>query len=378
MSRRRWSIAAALILLAALAFAGWWALRTVPLPVAVVVPGSVAVRVTGPATVQARIPVTLSARLTSTVVSLAVDVGDQVQAGQLLVTLDGRDLAARQAAVARQQESIARQVEAADAAVAKARAELELARSRQARDADLQAKGFVSNASLDGSTSAARAAAAALDSARATSAARRADQAAARHELVFARTQAGYTQLAAPMAAVVVQRLVEPGGTVGPGTPILRLVDPRSLWVTMRVDEALVDRVAVGQPATIRLRSGSTVAGRVERVSLQSDAATRELDVNVAFVAVPPRLALDQEAEVQVEAGREAGLVVPVTALTQDAGGRAGVLQVVEGRTRFVPLRTGPAADGLVLVKQGLSPGDQVAENAAQSRPGLRVRALVR
>lgn len=375
LSRRWWLAAGGALFVAGAALAAWqWLLRDQPVRVVAARAGTVVAHVSGPGTVQARVPVTLSARLTSTVVDMGADVGDTVDRGQLLVVLDGRDLAARHAAAQRQQESVGRQVEAALAAVAKARADLDLARARENRDAELHAQGFVSRASLDLSFAGARAAEAALRSAEASWAARLADQGAVAQELVVARTQAGFARLTAPMRGVVVQRLVEPGATVAPGMPILRLVDPRSLWVAVRVDEAVVDRVAVGQPATIRLRSGSVAAGTVERIAMQSDAATRELEVDVAFAAAPPRVAIDQEAEVRIAVGPERGIVVPVTAVVHDAAGAPTVLQVVSGRVRRVAVRTGPEAEGIVLVRSGLRDGDTVVANAAEAKPGMRVR----
>jgi HlyD family secretion protein len=361
----------------AAALASWRLLSPVPLPATTVVQGSVEAFVTGPGTVQARIPVTLSARLTSTVVRVEADVGDTVRRGQLLVVLDARDLSARRSAVLSQQESIARQVDAADATVAKARADLELAAARQRRDADLHAKGFVSVASLDTSNATTRAAEAALLGAQATAAARRADQVALRQEGIVAETQVGHAQLVAPMAGIVTQRLVEPGTTVAPGTPILRIVDPASLWVATRVDEAVVESVRPGQAATIRLRSGTVVRGQVARIAMQSDAATRELDVHVAFADAPPRVAIDQEAEVRIATGRESGLVVPIGALVPDASGRRGVLRVLDGRARFVPVETGPGSDGRVLVRSGLAAGDVVVADASRARAGMRVRPVL-
>jgi len=379
LARRHWTLAlAALAIVSVAAFASWRLLRAVPVELATVARGSIPAQVAGPGTVQARVPVTISARLTSTIVEITADVGDSVHAGQVLVSLDARDLAARRGAVLKQQESIARQVDAADAAVAKARADLELAHLRQHRDADLHRQGFVSLASLDASTAGSRAAEAALQSAEASREARRADQGAVAQELRAAGAQLAYTRLTTPMAGLVVQRLAEPGTTVSPGTPILRLVDPRSLWVATRVDEALVARVMPGQPASIRLRSGAVVPGRVERIAMQSDAATRELDVHVAFIGAPPRVAIDQEADVRIEVGRDEGLAVPAGALTQDANGRTGALQVVAGRTRFVPVVTGTAGDGRVLVREGLQAGDTVVANARDAKAGMRVKPLAR
>lgn len=377
MTRRQWLLAlsVAVIVAAGATLIGLGLLRGAHVAAAVATRGEVVEQVSGPGTVQARVPLTLSARLTSTVTEVAVDVGDTVQPSQLLVVLEARELVARRAAVARQQHSVANQVNAASAAVEKARADLELAHLREVRDADLHAQGFVSQATLDASLAATRAAHALLRSGDATLAARRADQQAVAQELEIARTQLGFTRLVAPMAGVVIQRLVEPGTTVSTGTPILRLVDPGTLWIAMRVDEALVERIAVGQPATIRLRSGTVVPGRVARLAMQSDAATRELEVNVAFEKLPQRFAIDQEAQVRIDVGREQGVVLPAGAVSYDAAGRPAVLQVERGRTRLVPVQLGPASGGEVLVRAGVAEGTVVVADATRASPGMRVQA---
>jgi RND family efflux transporter MFP subunit len=373
----RWLIALVLALLV-LAALGWRFWRPLELPLATVAPGRVVVIVSGPGTVQARVPLALSARVTSTVVTVLADVGDEVRAGQMLVTLDDRDLGARRAAVAGQQLSLARQVEAAEAGVARARADLDLAQARHRREQDLHRQGFLSAAALEVSQAGARSATAGLSSAEATLAARQAEQGVLVQEARVADTQLGLTRLAAPMAAVVVQRLVEPGTTVAPGVPILRLVDPASAWVAMRIDEAQIARVRKGQAATIRLRSGEQLPGHVARIAMQSDTATRELDVHVAFDRPPARLVIDQEAELQLEVGHDEGLVMPLAALTRHRDGRVGVLKVLDGRTQFVAVRSGASAGASVIVREGLAAGDVVVAQAEGVREHQRVAAAAR
>jgi len=373
---RRLALGAAFaVVVLAATFVGWRFLRAESVPFAPVEPGRVPVRVSGPGTVQARVPVTLSSRVTAAVISVSADVGDRVKAGQVLVTLDDRDLSARRAAIGGQQQSLDQQVEAARAGVARAKADLDLATIKQRRDEDLLRRGFVAQAVLDASNAALLSARAGLDNARATLAAREADRGALGHESRVADAQVAFTRLATPMDAVVTQRLAEPGTTVSPGTPILRLVDPATLWVAMRVDESVVGRVRAGQAAQIRLRSGEAFAGKVARVAMQSDAATRELDVHVAFDQPPERFAIDQEADVRIEAGTQEGLLVPLAAIKRDREGRAGVLKVVEGRARFTPVATGPSDERRILVRSGLAAGDAVVAVAAEVRDGSRVKA---
>ena len=379
-TRRAIAIAAAGLLLVLAAGAAYWRFaRAVDVRVAVAAQGAIAARVVGPGTVQARIPVTLGARIGATVVKVHTDVGDTVHQGQVLVTLDDRDLSARRGVVAGQQEALLRNTEGARAALAKAQADLELARSKQRRDAELLAQGFVSQAVVDASNSGRDGAAAGVDVAQAALAARAAEVRSLSQEARYADAMLSYTRILSPMEGVVIQRLVEAGNTVVPGALLLKIVDPKSLWVATRVDESVVGRVRPGQTASIRLRSGEVLPGKVARIARQSDAATRELDVHVAFDNVPQRFAIDQEAEVTIGIGEDRGILVPLTALTRDKSGREGVL-VIDGagdgrRTRFQAVETGGADARQVLIRKGLTGGETVVASAAGVTANQRVRS---
>lgn len=378
MSRGRTSLIALGGLLLILAVgAGYWRFgRTVDVPVVVAFQDSIPAYVVGPGSMQARVPVTLSARVNATVAEVYVDVGDDVEEGQLLVMLDDRDLSARRGVVRGQQEAVLRNIEGARAALAKAQADRELARSRQRRDAELLARGFVSQAVADASNAALDGAVAGVDSARSTLAAREADSRALAEEARYADTVLSYTRIVSPMGGIVVQRLSEAGNTVVPGTPLLKIVDPTTLWIGTRVDESVVDRIQPGQSASIRMRSGEVLPGKVARIARQSDAATRELDVHVAFDEAPERFAIDQEAEVRIAVGEDAGIVVPLTALIRDRTGRQGVLLIEAGRTRFQPVRTASADARQVVVREGLSGGESVVAVAEEVVANQRVRPV--
>lgn len=363
------------LLLSAAAGGAYWAFgRAADVNVAVAAQGTIAARVIGPGTVQARIPVTLSARVNATVTRVYVDVGDEVRQGQLLATLDDRDLSARRGVVSGQQEALLRNADGARATLSKAQADLELARIRQRRDSELLAQGFVSQAVVDASNAALGGAAAGVDAAEATLAARKAEARSLAQEARYADAVLSYTRIVAPMDGVVVQRLGEAGNTVVPGTALLKIVDPKSLWVATRVDESVLGRLQPGQPASIRLRSGETLPGKVARIARHSDAATRELDVHVAFDRVPQRFAIDQEAEVSIEVGEDRGLLVPLSALTRGRDGHEGLLVIDGARTRFRPVEIAGADTRNVLIRSGLAKGESFVAVAEGVKAHQRVR----
>lgn len=377
MNTKRIGIALTAFLAAGLVLAGAYRAFFHASPVAVVAAaeGKVQLRVIGPGTVQARIPVTLASTITASVASLHADHGDKVKRGQLLAVLDDRDLAARRASVSSQQETVRHNIEAARATVARSQADLDLASTKYRRDLDLFRANFVSQGSLDASLAAMRSAEAGLDNARAALAARETEHRTLVQEARYAEAVLSHTRIVSPINGEVVQRQVEVGSTVVPGSAIFRLVDPATLWVATRIDESTVGKVRIGMPADIRLRTGEAVSGKVARISRLSDAATRELEVDVAFDTPPTRFAIDQEAEVTIHAGAENGVAVPVSALVQSQG-KQGLLVLKDGRAQFQPVETGASDERLAVIRRGLAPGEKVIADPQSVKPGARVRAV--
>ena len=356
------------------ALAAWVLFHATTVDVIDVRPASLKDEVHGPGTLEARIPVTVSTRITGVIGALYADEGGTVRRGQSLAALDDRDVAAKASAARETQGAAQQNIAVAEALISKAKADVALARGNHRRNAALLQQGFISEAAIDASSAALKSAESAEQVAIATLAARKREAANAQRELEYANTLVSFTRIVAPMDGVLIQRNAEVGDTVVPGAPIFRMVDPRTLWVAVRVDETVAGRVSLGQPARIRLRTGGEMAGKVARVTSRSDAATRELEVDVAFDELPKRFAIDQEAEVWILADTVTGLAVPVSALSKEKGVQ-GVLVVRDGRAQFQPVQTGVTDDAQVLVSQGLQAGDRILLKPQQVHPGARVRA---
>lgn len=353
---RRGALAAAgVALLAALA---WVALRSGPMAptrvtVAPVQRATVTPALFGIGTVEARRSYLIGPTAAGRLLQVAVDVGDLVQAGQLLAEMAPVDsderVAALQAALARAQS--ARQ--AADAQRDDALARQALAAANLRRYADLADRHFISAGALESRRQEQRSADALVSGADANRAAAQQDQARLAAELAGARQQRGNLRMLAPAAGLVVSRDAEPGSTVVAGQPVLRLIDPASLWVRVRFDQGRAGGLAVGLPAQIVLRSGpaSPLAGRVARVETVSDSVTEERVAQVVFDRLPASMAIGELAEVTVSLPASApGLVVSNASLRQ-LGDQTGLWRLESGSPRFVPVIPGAAGlDGRVLV----------------------------
>lgn len=357
-----------LLALALLGAFGWVLARSGPLaPIRVttiqVEEGTQALALFGIGTVEARRAYLIGPTVAGRVLRVGVDVGDAVRAGQVLAELDPVDLDERTAA---SQASIARAgslVLAAEAQLRDAQARREVATINARRYVELGGQRFVS-------TSAVEAKQQEQVSAQAATRAAEANLAGARQEITRLTAerdglgqQRSKLRLVAPTSGIVSAREAEAGSTVIAGQAVLRLIEPASLWLRVRIDQGRSTGLAAGLPAQIVLRSnpGQPLPGKVVRVEPVSDSVTEERIALVAFDTLPPAVSVGEMAEVTLSlpAGQP-GLLLPNASIRRQ-GGTPGVWRSAADGPQFVPLQLGSASlDGQVRVTGGLHAGDRV------------------
>jgi HlyD family secretion protein len=372
----------ALALVAALAYV---ALRTGPLaPIKVQVTevkkGSVAPEIFGIGQVEAQRSWMVGPTVAGRVRSVQVDVGDTVQPGQPLADMDPVDLdqrlAALDAAAARAQS--ARQAAAAQLADAQARRAL--AANNLQRNQDLARQNFISTGALDARVQEVASADAGVQAAQANLSGSAQDATRLQAERAALAQQRGNLRLVAPATALVASREAEAGSTVVAGQAVLRLVDPASLWVKLRVDQGRSAGLAPGLVARIALRSrpGAVMEGRVARVELLADSVTEERLAMVAFDTLPAGLSVGEMAEVTLTLPATAeSLLLPNAAVVQHEG-KTGVWRLTNGTLAFVPVTLGAQGlDGAVQVLSGLNEGDTVVLYSQSAlKPDARIAVV--
>lgn len=290
-------------------------------------------------------------------------VGQQVKAGQLLAEMDPLDLDQR---LASQEAALAKAVSYLD----NAKAQHEDAQSRQsvatlnlARQKELARQNFISQGALEIREQELISTLAALKITKANLASAAQDIQKIQADKQAALLQRNSMRLVAPADAVVISRDAEAGSTVVAGQPVLRLAQPNSLWVKMRVDQGRSQGLAVGLPAQIVLRSNPhhTLNGKVVRVEWQSDAVTEERIAQVAFDQLPPNLSMGEMAEVTLNLKPSTPALSVPQASVQQYQGRTGVWKVDGKQLTFSDVIWGAYShDGWVQIVSGLKEGDEV------------------
>jgi HlyD family secretion protein len=286
-----------------------------------------------------------------------------VKAGQLLAEMDPVDLDERAAAL---DASMAR----ASSAIAAMQAQRQDAVAKQAlaainarRYVELGEQNFISTGAVEAKLQERASADAGVGSADANLAAARQDLQRLAAERAGLRQQRDNVRLLAPSDGVVISRDAEPGSTVVAGQAVLRVIEPASLWVKVRLDQGRSAGLAAGLRAQIVLRSqpSKPLAGAVARVEAVSDSVTEERVALVAFDPLPAGVSVGELAEVTLALPATAPALLLPNASLQRHGEQTGVWRIDGGGLQFAAVRVGQASlEGQVQVLEGLQAGDEV------------------
>jgi HlyD family secretion protein len=336
----------------------------------------------------------IGATITARVARVAVQEGDRVAAGQVLIELERTELAAALAqaeageAAARTRIAQWREVGApgAQQQLAQAEANLAIAQQDARRQEDLFRQGFIGAARLDEVKRTLAVAQAQATSARATAAANGAagserrlldDQLAqARAAREAAAARLAQTRIVAPAAGVVLDRAVEPGDIVQPGKRLLGLLQDGDFRLTALIDEKNLGLLKPGQPAVAAADAYPTQRFRATLDYLAPGVDLQRGTVEAKFkVPDPPALLrADMTVSIDIEvAARPDARVVPVAALRGPVGEAPWVLVLRDGHAERVAVRTGARSAAEVEVEDGLAAGDVVIVSPGIA-PGDRVR----
>ena len=284
-------------------------------------------------TAAARESVTITAKVSEKVDQVHFDSGDEVRAGQVLVTLSDR---------------------AQSAGVGEAQADYAEAQKTYERVQALAKQQLVAATQLD---------------------VQRAARDAARARLEAQRATVGDRVIVAPFAGVLGLRQVSPGSLVTPGTVVTTLDDVSKIELDFSVPERSLGALAVG--GSVRASSdafpGETFEGRITSVGSRVDPATRSLAARAEFENPQRRLRPGMLLNVLLEQSTRQALQVPELALDQ-LGEQAFLYRVVGDTVEHVPVKIGARRPGWVEILEGVKAGDRVVvEGIVKLKDGAKI-----
>ena len=194
----------------------------------------------------------------------------------------------------------------------------------------------------------------------------------------LANLELSYAAVKAPISGVVASVTPKPGNFVQINTPIVRIVDTSTLEAVLNVPERELATMQAGLPVDLRVDAlpGKTFTGTIDRISPVVDSGSGTFRVIAEFDSgglLQPgmfgRIGIDYDK-------RANATVVPRAALL-DAGTNAAVFAVRDGKAARVPVTLGYMDGQWAEVREGLTVGEQVVvAGKAALRDGSAVTVI--
>ncbi|MFZ9296875.1 MAG: efflux RND transporter periplasmic adaptor subunit [Hylemonella sp.] len=277
----------------------------------------------------------VKARVAGELQELTLREGERVQAGQLLARIDPTEMQARLRQSQQQSDA--------------ARAQADIAKRQLDDNRALVQQGFISNAALSNSENNLRAAQANLLAAQAAE--------------DVARKALQDTELRAPIAGTVAQRLAQAGERVAVDTRVIEIVDLSRLELEASLSAAEAAQIRVGQSGSLEVEGlPDLVTARVVRISPSVQPGSRAVLVYLGLQDGMTQLRHGLFAQGQVVIGKSHGLAVPVSAVRTDRP--APYVQVVEqgqiANREVILGARGEAGGETMVLLQGIPENAQV------------------
>ena len=291
--------------------------------------------VTASGKIEAENSANVSTRMMGYVTKMHVKVGQKVNAGQLLVSINNTDLQAKKAQV--------------DASILQATAAFNNAKKDFERFTVLFNQQSASQKELDDMTSRYEMAKAGLEAAKQM-----------RNEVV---AQFGYSNITAPFSGEVTNTFVKEGDMANPGMPLVSIEGASHLQVTAMVSESDIANIQNGMAVKILVKSiNKTVAGKVTEVSSSAKNTGGQYLVKINLTQTDKAILSGMFVNVQFPLANKTlttvisdKVLVPESALVKQ-GQLTGIYTVGNGNTAILRwLRIGKTFDNQVEVLSGLS-----------------------
>lgn len=271
------------------------------------------------------------------VISVTVDAGDWVSQGQVLAVID-RSVQVRQA-------------EAQAAQIDVARADANLAQANLDRALQLVARGFVSKADVDRLTATRDAAVARVKVAQA--------------QLGEQRARNQRLNILAPASGYVLARAVEPGQTVGAGSPALfTIASGGEMEMLAQLSEEQLSKLSVGTAATITpTGSEQSFSGQIWQIAPVIDQTTRQGTARIAL-SFAPELRPGGFATARINSGSFSATVLPESAVLADTQGSFVYVVGKDNKATRRAVKTGAVTEQGLAITEGLNGTERVVLRA--------------
>ena len=318
------------------------------------------IKVFGIGNVSAKDIYSITAQTGGKIISILTDEGQWVKKGDLLITIDPVDMPELVQEMLISVEKTKSELKALIKESESLNAQKELALITYKRYEKLVKQSFVSRSEFDKAKTDLNALTAQLEATLVRIESSKIEVQRTQKNADSLKTKLSRFQIYAPVDGYVISKSAEVAQNVASSTTILKIVDPKTLWIRAYIDEKISGDIKVGQKAEITLRSQSNkqFTGSVKRIVAQSDAVTQEREINVAFDELPIPFYINEQARVTINAKTISNAItIPLNTLKVEDG-KEGVWTLIDNKAYFKELNIQAKGDNEAAIISGIKTED--------------------
>ena len=199
------------------------------------------------------------------------------------------------------------------------------------------------------------------------------------------RSQVGKTIVRAPFSGTIDDIITEKGSVVGPGSPIMRIVNLGNMYLEAEVPEKNIATVKKGTDVIVDFPIlGETINAKVTQASNYINPANRSFNIQINIPSKNGQIKPNLTSKIQIkDYSNPKTIIVPISIISENADGEQ-YLYVAENVTKDgqavakkVIVKTGLSQGNYIEITEGIKDGDLVISEGARSvKEGQKVSII--
>lgn len=199
------------------------------------------------------------------------------------------------------------------------------------------------------------------------------------------KSQLAKTVIKAPFSGTIDDIVTEKGSVVGPGTPIMRIVNLTNMYLEAEVPEKNIATVKKGSDVMVNFPVlGETLNTTISQVSNYINPENRSFNIQIAVPNKNGKIKPNLTSKIQIkDYSNPKAITVPISIISENAEGEQ-YLYIADNLdkngnavAKKVIVKTGQSQDGLVEIIDGIKDGDQIINEGARSvKDGQKVSII--
>lgn len=183
----------------------------------------------------------------------------------------------------------------------------------------------------------------------------------------------------APYDGVISEVLAEESTDIEAFSPIARIMDLSSLQVSIKVPEAEIGQMGVGQEALVDIAavSANGVKARLKSKGVSASSLTHNYECIFTLSGVPSDVMPGMVCTLSIRKDDRSGISIPASAVLTAEDGRQVYVVDRDSRVDIRKVKTGEYVSDCVMIEEGLQEGDLVIVKGSQKvSKGMEVKTV--